>query len=161
MGPLVAAGVLALLAPASTKPPPARFFHVDQSAKKEIVSLVAGYNDDNSGFNFDGYSRGEMLVTAPRGWRVVVRCSNRSSVRHSCSVVRGPMSAKPAFPHAYTPNPRQGLGPGQSATFSFRASRNGVFRFACLVPGHEEARMWDVLKVVRHGRPSITARPGP
>jgi uncharacterized cupredoxin-like copper-binding protein len=41
------------------------------------------------------------------------------------------------------------------------ARRTGSFRIACLVPGHEQARMWDVLDVVRGGHPSIAARPGP
>ena len=48
-----------------------------------------------------------------------------------------------------------GLQPGQTARFTFRASEKGVFRFACLVPGHEDARMWDVLKIVRGGKPSV------
>ena len=46
-------------------------------------------------------------------------------------------------------------GGGKTARFSFRASRTGTFRFVCLVPGHEEARMWDVLKIVAHGKPSV------
>lgn len=161
IGSLAAATALALLAPAAHKPPPANFLHVDAGARKAMISLVAGYNGSNSGFNFDGYSRGELRVTVPRGWRVVVRCSNRSAIRHSCAVVRGPMNAKPAFHGAYTADPQRGLDPGQSASFSFRATRVGAFRLACLVPGHEEARMWNLLKIVRRGRPSIAARPGP
>jgi uncharacterized cupredoxin-like copper-binding protein len=45
--------------------------------------------------------------------------------------------------------------------FSFVARRAGSFRIACLVPGHEQARMWDVLEVARGGQPSISVRPGP
>jgi hypothetical protein len=71
------------------------------------------------------------------------------------------MTITPAFRGATTPNPTDGLPPGQSATFSFVASRVGAYRFACLVPGHEDARMWDVLVVERGGKPSISARPGP
>jgi hypothetical protein len=71
------------------------------------------------------------------------------------------MTAQSAFKGASVPNPTYGLQPGQSATFSFVASRTGSFRLACLVPGHEEARMWDVLEVTRGGKPSIVARPGP
>jgi len=54
-----------------------------------------------------------------------------------------------------------GLSTGGKATFSFVASRAGSYRLASLVPGEEEARMWDVLEVARGGTPSISARPGP
>jgi uncharacterized cupredoxin-like copper-binding protein len=76
-------------------------------------------------------------------------------LRHSCAVVQGANTASPAFRGAEIPQPQIGLEAGHTAQFTFRASRQGVFRFACLVPGHETARMWDVLKIVRRGRPSV------
>jgi hypothetical protein len=69
--------------------------------------------------------------------------------------VDGADSTRPAFRGAATQRPRTGLESGQTARFAFRASRKGVYRFVCLVPGHEGARMWDVLKVTRGGRPSV------
>ena len=161
---MLALASLAALLPltaAATKPPPGQFLHVDRAARTATIVLIAGYNSENSGFNFDGYARGELMVTVPLRWRVVVRCSNRPSVRHSCAVVQGPMNARPAFRGATVPHARLGLGRGESATFSFRASRVGAYRLASLVPGQEEARMWDLLEIVRGGRPSIRARPGP
>jgi hypothetical protein len=142
-------------------PPPAQFLHVDARHHIASVTLVAGYNGENSGFNFDGYGRGELLVSVPKGWRVRVTCTNRSAVRHSCAVVKGPMTATPAFRRASVPDAAQGLARGRTATFSFLAARSGSYRFACLVPGHEEARMWDVLEVTSGGKPSISARAGP
>ena len=71
------------------------------------------------------------------------------------------MTVRPAFPHAAIARPVEGLRHGEVAAFSFTATRRGTFRFACLVPGHEAARMWDVLDVVRGGRPTIVARQGP
>jgi Sulfocyanin (SoxE) domain len=153
--------VTAPLAAAAAKPPAAQFLHVDARRRTATITLIAAYDGANGGFNFDGYGRGELIVTVPRRWRVVVRCSNRSIVRHSCAVVSGPMPARLEFPAASTPQPRLGLAQGQKASFSFRASRVGVFRLACLVPGHMEARMWDVLRIVARGRPSIRARAGP
>jgi hypothetical protein len=157
----VALAALLPLTVAATKPPPHRFLHVDARARTASITLIAGYNGGNSGFNFDGYASGELQVTVPRRWRIVVRCSNRGPLRHSCAVVRGPTSVRPAFPGAAIPHARLGLEPGQSASFSFRATRTGAYRLACVVPGHEEARMWDLLEVVRSGRPTIRARPGP
>jgi hypothetical protein len=156
---MVAVAVTHVTAPA--KPRPAQFLHVDAASRTAKIAMIAAYDGANGGFNFDGYGRGELIVTVPRRWRVVIRCRNRSIVRHSCAVVSGPMATRAAFSGASTPNPRLGLAQGAAATFSFRASRVGVFRLACLVPGHEDARMWDVLRIVDRGRPSIRARPGP
>jgi len=159
-----ASGVLAVVlasAAVSGKPDPRQFLHVDTRNKTAALTLVAGYDSANNGFNFDGYGRGELLATVPLRWRVRVTCVDRGGMRHSCAVVDGPMTARPAFAGASVPDPTYGLEQGQSATFSFVASRTGSFRLACLVPGHEEARMWDVLEVTRGGKPSISARPGP
>jgi hypothetical protein len=142
-------------------PSPAQFLHVAAKQRTAVVTLVAGYNSENNGFNFDGYGRGELLVSVPRGWRVRVTCMNRGAMNHSCAVVRGPMTITPAFRGATVPDPTIGLPRGASVTFSFIASRTGSYRFACLVPGHEEARMWDVLEVTRGGKPAISARRGP
>jgi hypothetical protein len=150
----VLAVALASLAVAAGPPPPKRFLHVDARHKTVAVTLIAGYDQTNNGFNFDGYSR-TLMVTVPRGWRVRVTCENRGAVRHSCAVVKGPASTRPAFPGSTTPQPFLGLDTGKTARFAFRASKVGTFRFACLVPGHEAARMYDVLKVVRRGAPSI------
>jgi uncharacterized cupredoxin-like copper-binding protein len=116
--------------------------------------LIASYDGTNEGFNFDGYSR-FLMWTVPRGWTIRVVCKNRGPLRHSCAVVHRASSTQPAFRGATTPQPQIGLEAGHTATFTFRASRAGVYRFACLVAGHEAARMWDVLKIVRHGRPSV------
>ena len=157
---MLAVAVLAV-ASLAAKPDPRRFFRVDARAHLVSIALIAGYDDANNGFNFDGYGRGELLVTVPLGWRVRVTCTNRAPVRHSCAVVRGPMTVQPAFRGAAVPRPAEGLRNGEAATFAFTATRRGTYRLACLVPGHEAARMWDVLDVVRGGTPSIVARPGP
>jgi len=159
-----ACGVLAAAAAAAAlagKPDPQRFMSVDTRSRTVALTLVAGYDSENQGFNFDGYGRGELLVTVPVGWRVRVACENRGGMRHSCAVVPGPMTATPAFRGASVPDPVQGLDPGSQAAFSFVASRAGSYRLASIVPGDEEARLWDVLEVARVARPSISARPGP
>ena len=74
--------------------------------------LLAGLGGENNGFNFDGYGRGELLVTVPVGWRVVVDCENRGRTRHSCAIVAGSLAARPAFRGAATPAPAAGLQPG-------------------------------------------------
>lgn len=139
---------------ATKAPPPGKFLAVDANRHRVTITLIASYDDANRGFNFDGYSR-YLMWTVPRGWTVHVVCTNRGPLRHSCGVVQGANSAKPAFRSAETPQPQIGLEAGRTARFTFRASRKGVFRFTCLVPGHESARMWDALKISRGGKPSV------
>jgi len=151
---VIGAAALALLLAAKTPPPPGRFLAVDSRRHRVTITLIASYDGTNGGFNFDGYSR-DLMWTVPRGWTVKVVCRNRGPLRHSCAVVQGAVSTKPAFRHAATPQPLVGLEAGSTARFTFRAGRTGVYRFACLVSGHEDARMWDVLKITRSGKPSV------
>jgi uncharacterized cupredoxin-like copper-binding protein len=148
------AAVVAALALAAKPPAPHKFLAVDAGRHRVTITLIASYDGENGGFNFDGYSR-YLMWTVPRGWTVRVVCKNRGPLRHSCAVVKGADSTKPAFRGAATPRPRTGLEPGQTARFTFRPSKSGVYRFACLVPGHEGARMYDILKIERRGRPSV------
>ena len=151
---MLAAAVVALSLAAKAPPPPHKFLAVDAHRHRVTITLIASYDTNNGGFNFDGYSR-YLMWTVPRGWTVRVVCTNRGPLRHSCAVVQGADSTKPAFRGAATPHPRVGLEAGHTARFTFRASKKGVYRFACLVPGHEGARMWDVLKIRRGGKPSV------
>jgi hypothetical protein len=151
---VVAAVLVALSLAVKGSPPPHQFLAVDPSRHRVTITLIASYNGTNGGFNFDGYSR-FLMWTVPRGWSVRVVCTNRGPLRHSCAVVQSANSAQPAFRGAATPQPQIGLEAGHTARFTFRASRKGVYRFACLVPGHEVARMWDVLKITRGGKPSV------
>lgn len=148
------ATAVALSLAVQAPPPPRKFLAVDAQRHRATITLIASYDDANGGFNFDGYSR-YLMWTVPRGWTVRVVCKNRGPLRHSCAVVNGAGSTEPAFRGAATPRPQVGLEAGHTARFTFRASKKGVYRFACLVPGHELARMWDVLKITRGGKPSV------
>jgi Sulfocyanin (SoxE) domain len=132
--------------------PLADWLSVDASSKTVTLRLHAAYNGVYSGFNFNGYGKGEVLVDVPRRWRVTVRCVNDSSSRdHSCAIVSGPGATTPAFPGAQT----QPLPPHGKASFSFRPSHPGSYRIVCLLPGDTEAGMWDVLDVTLRARPTV------
>ena len=148
------AAAVALSLAAQAPPPPRRFLAVDAHRHRVTITLIASYDGENGGYNFDGYSR-LLMWTVPRDWTVRVVCTNRGPLRHSCAVVHGADSTEPAFPGAATPQPQLGLEAGHTARFTFRASKKGVYRFACLVPGHELARMWDVLTISGGGKPSV------
>ncbi|HEY4349215.1 MAG TPA: sulfocyanin-like copper-binding protein [Gaiellaceae bacterium] len=143
------------------RPDPRRFLAANAAARTVRLTMLGALGSSNNGFNFDGYGRGELLASVPRGWRVVVHFENRGSRRTSCAVVTGARSATLAFPGASVPDPVQGVRSGGKARFSFMATRAGSYRIASLVPGQAEARMFAVLLVTPSGRPSITARAGP
>jgi hypothetical protein len=158
---VAAAGVLALaVTSAGASPSPGKWLTWNAHARTASLVLVAGYDGSNNGFNFDGYGRGRLLVRMPVGWRVTVTCRNAAFLRHSCAIVRGPQTALPAFRGASTRSPLLGLPSGKAARFVFTASRPGSYRIACLVPGHEDARMWDVFVVGGVKRPSVSTRTG-
>jgi sulfocyanin SoxE-like protein len=119
-----------------------------------VLTLRADGNGTSLG-DFNGYSRGQVLVEVPHGWRVTVHCLNVSSTRMSCAIVSNSLSARPAFPGAATPNPTVGLDTGSSATFSFVARRDGTYRIACLVDDEEVGNgMWDALQIGGTQRPT-------
>ena len=153
-GGVLEAAVVALALAAKSPPPPHRFLSVDTHRHRVTITLIASYDGENNGFNFDGYSQ-YLMWTVPQGWTVRIVCTNRGPLRHSCAVVQGADSATPSFRGAETPQPQTGVGEGHTAHFTFHASKKGVYRFASLVAGDEDARLWDVLKIVRHGRPSV------
>jgi hypothetical protein len=126
----------------------------DVSAKTVSFTLIAGYNGANSGFNFDGYSGGNIEIDVPQGWAVTITCNNKGPLNHSCAVVADETASQPLFTGATTPNPGAGLPAGQQATFTFKPDRTGTFRIVCLVPGHEPEGMWIVFKVVGSGSPA-------
>jgi hypothetical protein len=131
---------------------PSRFLAVDARRRRVTLTLIASYDAANNGFNFDGYWGGRLLLSVPLGWRVRIECENRGPLRNSCAVIAG---YRLAFRGATTPP----LGAGRSASFSFVASRRGTYRLASLVPGHEEARMYEVLDVGKTPRVELTTRP--
>jgi hypothetical protein len=148
-------------ASAPGRPDPRRFLASHPAAKRARLTLIAGLGSSNNGYNFNGYGRGELLMSVPRGWRLTVDCRNHAPRRTSCAVVTGARSGTIPFPGASVAQPLQGIEPGGMERFSFTPSRTGVFRITSLVPGQAEARMYAVLVVTSGGRPSISARPGP
>jgi hypothetical protein len=127
----------------------------DSAAKTVKLTLIAHFNGVNSGFNFNGYERGRMIVSVPDGWNVTVDCRNSGPVNHACSIVKSPGDSAPAFDGASSPDPTTGMSQGQANTFSFIAKNPGTYRITCLVSGHDQGGMWDTFKVTQSGDPSI------
>ena len=117
------------------------------------LTLIAGKTNDNSSFNFNGFSKGKMTLTVPVGWTVVVRYQNFSPLRHSFDVI--PYSGKqpdappppPVFKGATTRDPVSGIGVGKNETITFVAGTAGKYEYLCGVAGHAPAGMWNYLVV--------------
>ncbi len=146
---------------ASLVPKAPRWLVANTKARTATLTLIAGYNNVGGGFNFDGYANGAMVVGVPSGYRVIVVYSNKGQYPHS--VVITPYAKKNAltdFPLAFrgaaSADPANGVATGTTQRFSFTANRVGTYAIICAVGGHEQAGMWDVLKVTRGDAPFFT-----
>ena len=120
----------------------------DSAVAKVELTLVAGLTNANGGMNFNGASLGALTLTVPVKWTVVLHFRNNDQVLpHSVMAIVAttpvPVSgAKPAFAHAVTHQPEQGLGTDGREDVQFVADRPGSYLLYCAVPGHGAAGMW-------------------
>jgi Sulfocyanin (SoxE) domain len=125
------------------------------------LTLIAGYTKALSGYNFNGYGNGKMVITVPVGAKLNVTFSNKSTtLAHGLLFTpyadRNSTSSLPvAFHGGSIPHATTGITAGKVVKFSFVAGKVGKYAIVCPVPGHEPAGMWDVLNVVRHGSATI------
>jgi RNase P/RNase MRP subunit p29 len=125
---------------------------VDAGAHKVTMDVVAGFNPNNSNWNFNGYYDGDMTVVVPEGWQVEIALTDRDGeVPHSLVVMADtgadnlPLQAgreQAAFPRAYSRSPEQGISARDQDTISFKADQTGEFLWFCGVPGHGQSGMW-------------------
>jgi sulfocyanin SoxE-like protein len=124
------------------------WLRADAASKTAELKLVGGLTDLNGGMNFNGFSRGGLVVTVPQGWNVVLHFKNQDpNLPHSMEIIPdgdavpgGPVP--PAFEHAATGRVEQGFPAGQGADVRFVAGKAGAFLIFCAVPGHGAAGMW-------------------
>jgi len=124
------------------------------------LTLVAAYNNNAAGFNFDGDGNGKLVVSVPAGYRVNVVFSNKSATPHSALFTQfSKHTSTGTFPLAFkgasSPNAISGVTAGKTQKFAFAASKPGAYALVCAVPGHAVAGMWDTFKVTQGGKPSI------
>ena len=123
------------------------------AAKTVELTLIAGKTSANQSFNFNGFSNGQMTLTVPTGWKVIVHYQNFSPLRHSFDVI--PYTGKqpdappppPVFKGATTRDPVSGIGVGREETITFVADKAGKYEYLCGVAGHAPAGMWNYLMV--------------
>jgi sulfocyanin len=124
------------------------FMSYDSGARTVAITLIAALNSAQGGFNFNGGSSGNQVMTVPAGWTVNIDFHNHDAIPHSAIVVKDqtPIPAAPsdpAFPRAYTNDLVSGL-PAQTGhdTMQFTATPAGSYLIACGVPGHAPSGMY-------------------
>jgi sulfocyanin len=123
------------------------------AAKQAAFTVVAGQGGANGGLNFNGTSKGKLIITVPLGAAVQITLTNKGDLPHSLQIIPytatppSTAAAKPAFPGAETPNPQTGVNKGQSAVAKFTASKPGKYLFICGFPGHALLGMYGVFEV--------------
>lgn len=129
----------------------ADFLRLGKEPKSVEVTLIAVFNDENYGMNFNGYGKGGAVYTIPKGWTVHVRFINPSPVPHSLIVidkedVRKLQIAEPYFKGAAIEKHLQGIA-YEKREFSFVPDEAGAFAFACGFPAHALNGHWVSLQV--------------
>lgn len=141
------------------------WLRTDAARKTAEFKLVAGLTELNGGMNFNGFSRGGLVVTVPQGWHVVLHFKNEDpNLPHSVEIIpegaavpSGPVP--PAFEHATTGRLDQGFSSGQGTDLRFVAAKPGAYLIFCAVPGHGAAGMWIRLAVSPADKPSVATAP--
>src|ERR671935_2305324 len=146
---LIGVGILALALPGlyvasaathgPSRAPPPQWLAANTTTHTITLTLIAAYTSAHSGFNFNGYGHGKMVISVPVGWHVTVIFSNRSAVPHSALVTTyarrtSTTGFSPVFSGASSPHPARGIVAGQTQRFSFVAARVGVYALVCAVP---------------------------
>jgi sulfocyanin len=125
-----------------------RFMSYDADAKKVTLEVIAAFNSQQGGFNFNGGSNGSQTITVPAGWSVAMHVKNVDAIPHSAIIIldQRPLPNapdSPAIPRAYTSHVNDGLQPQNgSDDLSFRASKPGNYLIYCGVPGHGPSGMY-------------------
>lgn len=136
----------------------------NRSAKSVTLNIIGAQGNANSGFNFNGFSNGDMIVKVPKGWKVLVNYSVDSTLYHSLIIVpwgqRQAYTFTTAFPGAAIPDYTSGIDKNSGPVhFSFTADKAGDYALVCAVPGHDELGMWDEFDVVSGlARPEVLVK---
>jgi sulfocyanin len=113
-----------------------------QSAVAARFTIVAAQTSANAEQNFNGTSKGQMVITVPLGAMVQITFKNQGTLPHSLQIIppTNPLPATalsaPAFPGAQIKNPQAGITKGQTATVQFTATKAGKYLMICGFPGH-------------------------
>jgi outer membrane protein assembly factor BamB len=128
------------------------YMWIDAAKQHVVIKLVAAMNSQNSGFNFDGYFKGQANFIVPGGWAVDWIFSNSAALPHSAALASSLKAGAPLPGFTFgapveTPDATAGTKNGVTQYVGFPANQPGKFYLICAVPGHVEAGMWDYFTI--------------
>ncbi len=132
-----------------------------QGAPMAQFSIVAAQTAANGENNYNGTSKGKLVLTVPLGTTVQIAFKNQGALPHSLQIIppTNPLPATalsaPAFPGAQVPNPQAGITKGQSVNVQFTATKAGQYLMICGFPGHAILGMYATFVVA----PSPATKP--
>ncbi len=138
---VIAAGVSGWVVLSAVRRDP-EFMRYDAEARRVALTMIAAYDQSNSGYNFNGGFNGSHRITVPVGWRVAVTVVNRDVVPHSFALIRAerrlPLRIdRPALPGAASRRHQVGVpAGGREDEIEFIASQPGDYLLACGVTAH-------------------------
>lgn len=126
---------------------------IDEASQTVTLDIVAGKDDSNNRWNFNGYSRGNGAIVVPLGYIVTINFRNDDpNIAHSIGVDTrtGDFPAtfqdpEPVFAGAISTaatSMQEGTQPGESESFSFTADAAGEYSLICYIPAHAATGMW-------------------
>jgi uncharacterized cupredoxin-like copper-binding protein len=141
------------------------WFHADDAGKTIHMTITAGATDLKNYWNFNGYTDGNMAITVPVGYSVMIDLVNKDpAMAHSLGVstvtenfaVVDPATV--AFPGAITANPAsmtEATLPGETESITFTAATAGSYTMLCFIPGHSAVGMWVHFNVSADGTKGV------
>jgi hypothetical protein len=63
-----------------------KWMYVDAKSQHVVITVVAAATANNSGFNFDGYTKGQATFVVPEGWNADIEFSNKAALSHSLAI---------------------------------------------------------------------------
>ena len=126
---------------------------IDEASRTVTLDIVAGKDDSNNRWNFNGYSRGNGAIVVPLGYTVTINFRNDDpNVPHSIGVDAGTgnfpatfQDPEPVFAGAISTAPTsmaEAAQPGESESLSFTADAAGEYSLICYIPAHAATGMW-------------------
>ena len=126
---------------------------VDEAGQSVTIELIAGKDDSNNRWNFNGFSRGNGTIVVPAGYTVTINFRNDDpNIAHSVGVdaQTGNFPAtfqdpQPVFAGAISSSPtsmQEATQPGASESLTFAADAAGEYALICYIPAHAATGMW-------------------
>lgn len=141
------------------------WFHVDEASESVHMTITAGATDAKAYWNYNGATDGNMTITVPVGYTVMIDFRNNDpNMAHSLGIrpeVGGfgaSLDPTPVFAGAITENPTSMVDatmPGEEESISFVADTAGEYSMVCFIPGHAATGMWVRFNVSAEGEAGV------